>query len=51
LNKTITKKAGGVAQGVGPEFNPQHCKKRKQKERKKGWVATKEQNHILLNKA
>jgi hypothetical protein len=23
---TITKRAGGVAQGVGPEFKPQYCK-------------------------
>jgi hypothetical protein len=29
--KTITKKrAGGVAQGVGPEFKPQYCHKRKE---------------------
>jgi hypothetical protein len=32
----ITKNwAGGVAQGVGPEFKPQYCKKKKKKERKK----------------
>jgi hypothetical protein len=24
-----TKRAGGVAQGVGPEFKPWNCKKRK----------------------
>jgi glutamine amidotransferase-like uncharacterized protein len=24
-----TKGAGGVAQGVGPEFNPRYCKKKK----------------------
>jgi hypothetical protein len=30
--KPITKKAGGVAQGVSPEFKPQYCqKKRKEK--------------------
>jgi hypothetical protein len=30
LKKPITKKrAGGVAQGVGPEFKPQYCKKKK----------------------
>jgi hypothetical protein len=23
------KRAGGVTQGVGPEFKPQHCKKKK----------------------
>jgi hypothetical protein len=23
-----TKRAGGVAQGVGPEFKPQYCKKK-----------------------
>jgi hypothetical protein len=30
LKKPITKKwgAGGVAQGTGPEFNPQYCKKK-----------------------
>jgi hypothetical protein len=25
------KRAGGVAQGEGPEFNPQYCKKKKKK--------------------
>jgi hypothetical protein len=30
--KSISKKAGGVAQSIGPEFKPQYCKK---KERKK----------------
>jgi hypothetical protein len=30
------KRAGGVAQGMGPEFKPQYCqKKKKKKERKK----------------
>jgi hypothetical protein len=30
LKKPFTKKrAGGVAQGVGPEFKPQYCKKKK----------------------
>jgi hypothetical protein len=29
--KPITKRAGGVAQGVGPEFKPQYCKKKKKK--------------------
>jgi hypothetical protein len=28
------KKAGGVAQGEGPEFKPQHCKKTKQNKTK-----------------
>jgi hypothetical protein len=27
LKKPFTKRAGGVAQGVGPEFKPQYCKK------------------------
>jgi hypothetical protein len=34
LKKTIThtkKRAGGVAQGVGPEFKPQYCKKQTNK--------------------
>jgi hypothetical protein len=30
VSKTpITKRAGGVAQGEGPEFNPQYCQKKK----------------------
>jgi hypothetical protein len=31
LKKTLHKnRAGGVAQGEGPEFNPQYCKKREE---------------------
>jgi hypothetical protein len=30
-----TKRAGDVAQGVGPEFKPQYCKKTKKKKKKK----------------
>jgi hypothetical protein len=41
LKKTIQKRAGGVAQGVDPEFKPQYCKKKKKKKRKtktkEGW--------------
>jgi hypothetical protein len=29
LKKPFTNRAGGVAQGVGPEFKPQYCKKKK----------------------
>jgi hypothetical protein len=29
--KPITKRAGGVAQGIGPEFKPQYHKKKKEK--------------------
>jgi hypothetical protein len=29
LKETITKRAGGVAQGVGPEFKPQYSTKQK----------------------
>jgi hypothetical protein len=29
--KKSQKRAGGVAQGTGPEFKLQHCKKRKKK--------------------
>jgi hypothetical protein len=37
LRKPFTKKrAGGVAQGVGPEFKPQYCKKKKKKS-ERGW--------------
>jgi hypothetical protein len=28
LEKTIMKRAGGVAQGEGSEFKPQYCKKK-----------------------
>jgi hypothetical protein len=31
LKNPITKRAGGVAQGEGPEFKTQCCKKRKEK--------------------
>jgi hypothetical protein len=30
-----TKRAGDVAQGVGPEFKPQYCKKTKKKRKRK----------------
>jgi hypothetical protein len=26
---SLNKRVGGVAQGVGPEFKPQYCKKKK----------------------
>jgi hypothetical protein len=29
LEKPITKRVGGTAQGVGPKFKPQYCKKKK----------------------
>jgi hypothetical protein len=29
LKTPITKRTGGVAQGVGPEFKPQYCQKKK----------------------
>jgi hypothetical protein len=29
--KLITKRAGGVAQDIGPELKPQYCKKKKKK--------------------
>jgi hypothetical protein len=28
LKSTSQKSAGGVAQGIGPEFKPQYCKKK-----------------------
>jgi hypothetical protein len=28
LEKTLHRRAGGVAQGVDPEFKPQNCKKK-----------------------
>jgi hypothetical protein len=31
LEKTLHKRAGGVAQGVGPEFKPQYRKKKKKR--------------------
>jgi hypothetical protein len=34
LKKTLHKnRDGGVAQGEGPEFKPQHCKKKKKKKK------------------
>jgi hypothetical protein len=34
--KSITnKRAGEVAQGVGPEFKPRNCKKKKKKKRER----------------
>jgi hypothetical protein len=46
VHKTLSQKkkkksqnrAGGVTQGVGPEFKPQSCKKKKAKKEKKHWV-------------
>jgi hypothetical protein len=32
--KNHRKRAGGVAQGVGPVFKPQYCKKKKKKKKK-----------------
>jgi hypothetical protein len=35
LQKTLHKnRVGGVAQGVGPKFKPQYCKKTKNKKQK-----------------
>jgi hypothetical protein len=33
-NTHYQKRAGGVAQGVGPELRPQYCKKKKKKIKK-----------------
>jgi hypothetical protein len=33
--KPFTKRAGGVVQGVGPEFKPQYCQKKKKRERER----------------
>jgi hypothetical protein len=30
-----TKRAGGVSQGVGPEFKPYNCKKKKKKKKER----------------
>jgi hypothetical protein len=35
LKKPITQRAGGVAQGVGPEFKPQYCQEKKKRKIKK----------------
>jgi hypothetical protein len=40
LKKPITKRAGGMAQGVGPEFKPQYQEKKKKG--KKGYLIKKE---------
>jgi hypothetical protein len=42
LKKTIMKKSG-VAQGIGPEFKPQYCKKEKRRKEGKGKKRKKEQ--------
>jgi hypothetical protein len=34
LKNPSQKRAGGVAQGVGPEFKPQYCQKEKKREKK-----------------
>jgi single-stranded DNA-specific DHH superfamily exonuclease len=31
----LQKRTGGVAQGVGPEFKPQNCKKKKERKKRK----------------
>jgi hypothetical protein len=33
-NPSQKKRAGGVAQGVDPEFKPQYCQKKKKKKKK-----------------
>jgi hypothetical protein len=40
LKKPITKRAGGVAQGQGPEFKPSTIKKKKKKKRVKNGEQT-----------
>jgi hypothetical protein len=35
LENTQPKRAGGVAQGIGPEFKVWYCKKKKKRKRKK----------------
>jgi hypothetical protein len=35
MNKNKNERASGVAQGEGPEFKPQYCKKKGKKERTK----------------
>jgi hypothetical protein len=43
LGKNLHKnRTGGVTQGVGPEFKPQYCKKKKKKEPK---VVTQQQGN------
>jgi hypothetical protein len=34
LKKTLQKRVGGVAQGVGPDFKPQYCKKKKERKKR-----------------
>jgi hypothetical protein len=38
LKKPSQKRAGGVAQGVSPEFKPLYCKKKKEKKRIRAYV-------------
>jgi hypothetical protein len=37
-----TKRAGGVSQGVGPEFKPYNCKKKKKRKKEKKKESQKE---------
>jgi hypothetical protein len=44
------KRAGGVTQGVGPEFKPQYCKKKTKKNKKKQNPPTNpESGTVVLN--
>jgi hypothetical protein len=38
LKNSSQKRAGGVAQGVGTEFKPQYCKKKKKRIWDNGWA-------------
>jgi hypothetical protein len=55
LKKLITKKAGGVAQRVAPEFKPQYCKKKEKTATKRNELSSHEKiwqklKCILLSK-
>jgi hypothetical protein len=45
--KNHKKRAGGVAQGIGPEFKPQYQKKKKEKKNLGGLVCSCRVSHCL----
>jgi hypothetical protein len=48
LKTPSQKRAGGVAQGVGPEFKPQDCKQTNKKKEKKTQIKTTVRYHLTL---
>jgi hypothetical protein len=45
---TTTKRTGGVTQGVGPEFKPQHCKKKSAEGKKSHHFGSSIHSHLTV---